>query len=83
MEIRKLGIDKQDNCNHEFKLLTRNEKTLDGFYKEASDYKPGEFYNIYICNKCSRIVTVDYTKDDISPVIEFESEYKVKKTRKR
>ena len=83
MEIRNLGIDRQDNCDHEFKLLTSNEKTLDGYYKEKSDYKPGEFYNIYICNKCSRIVTVDYTKNDIGPVIDFESEYKVEKTRKR
>lgn len=83
MEIRKLGIDSQDNCKHEFKLLASNEKTMDGFYKEVSDYKPNEFYNVYICNKCSRIVTVDYTKNDISPVIDFESEYKIEKTRKR
>lgn len=85
MEIRKLGLEKYDNCNHEFEILSEpdKEKSIDGYYKDPADYKPGEFYKIYICRKCKRIVTVDYNIKDISPVEEFETQYKVLKRAKK
>lgn len=83
MEIEKTGNPNQDNCNHEFELLRSNEKSLDGFYKNKDDYEPGELYNTYICQKCSKIITIDYTKDNISPVIEFENENKIVKAKRR
>lgn len=84
MEIRKTGNPIQDNCSHEFEIFVEgNEKTCDGFYKENSDYKPGQLYNMYICKKCSRIVTVSYTKENDNPVLEFAQEYPVAKKRTR
>ena len=84
MEIRKTGCEKKDTCTHEFEILCdRVLKTKDGFYKEVSDYKLGQYFNIYICKKCSRIVTVDYDQYDDSPVYEFEEEYKVVRQRVR
>lgn len=84
MEIKKTGNFKQDNCNHMFRPISTNvEKTPEGFYKYEEDYKEGEMFNMYICDKCSRIVTVDFNIEDDSPVKEFEQEFKVIKTRKR
>ena len=84
MEIKKTGNFEQDNCNHIFTPIGVNtEKTLDGFYKNEEDYKEGEMFNMYICTKCSIIVTVDFNIEDDSPVKEFEQEFKVVKTRKR
>ena len=84
MKIKKTGCSEQDNCNHIFRPISINtEKTLEGFCKYEEDYKEGEMFNVYICDKCSRIVTVDFNIEDDSPVKEFEQEFKVVKTRKR
>ena len=73
LEIRKTGCKDQDNCEHEFNILVEGvEKTLEGFYKEKEDYKPGQLFNLYICKKCSRIVAIDYDIYDDSPVLELK-----------
>lgn len=83
MKIRKVGIAEQDDCIHEFVPLGITEKkTFGGFYKEKKDEKQGEMYKLFICEKCSRIVSIDFHIGDNKPLEEFKKEYIVKE-RKR
>lgn len=79
--MRKVGcFTEQDVCSHEFvELGEETPKTFDGFYKELKDYKYGEMFKLYICRKCSKIVSVDFNVKDRSPVLEFERSHKVRK----
>ena len=84
MKLKRTGNPPQDDCIHIFEPISINSpKTRLGFYKDALDFKKGEMYNIYMCTKCSRIVTVDFNEKDESPVKEFENEFEVAKTRIR
>ena len=70
-------LEKQRKCNHEFKKIAANEKTIEGYYNDPNDDKEGECYNMYYCIKCSLILSVDYNIDDLTPVEEFEKKYKI------
>lgn len=75
-------IQKQNNCHHIYCFKGTTEKTLEGFYKDPEDYKPGEMYNLYFCLNCSHIEIVDYNLEDDAPVQEFEANNTVIKTEK-
>ncbi len=70
----------QDVCSHEFiELCEDTPKTYDGYYLNVRKYEYGEMYKLYICKKCSKIVSVDFNIKDRSPVVEFEKNNKVRK----
>ena len=73
---------KENSCKHLYYLYGTSEKTLEGFYKDPEDYKPGEMYNLYFCLKCSKIEIIDYNIEDLSPVLEFEKNNKIIKSSK-
>ena len=77
---RDICLTEQDLCDHEFEYLCGPvKKTKEGYYKDEKDYEEGMYFTMYACIKCSKLVSVDFSKDDITPMIEFEEKNRIRR----